>query len=886
MPSAPSSGATSATPPRRGLTYRLVLDESPDDRVAFAALARDPPGVRARGTISTPSSPARSRAPIAPAALRRRERAALLLRLAEVAAARGWLDRGGGPLRGDPRRRRRSSSDEILAAAERVARGHDDLALLQAVLERRVASRHRSRGGGDLAARAWASCFAGAAAATPPAAAGAFRRAASAAEPAGDAGARGAGFWSACSRSPPAIAPRPRGSSTSTARPKHGSGSRRCTRCCSAPRRPPRRPRACCSPSRRPRCAPARPTASWPRPTRCSPARARGRPRQRAAVRSARARVLARNPARFAEAAAAYRAILERAATTRPAPRRGRSTPCSTAQRRDGTPRRTGAGSSRTAPSARRRASAHPSCMAWAAAEEGCSATPPRPRRSTSAWSPSTPTTTRRSPRRRGCSSPAGRLRGRGRDAVERRRALACEGAARAALDLELAALLLDRLDQPAEALAAAGARAGGEPEPTPPRERLVERALARPSGGGAAPPAARHQAAEIIARAADAAEDVEAFAALMGVLLATPADDATFARARRGWFERVLDRPGLPPSRGLDVALLAASELPGDLSLWDRAEPLARAAQAPERLALAYRRALGVAAIRSPHSARPIPEPASPEDRRPRRPSPARTRRRSRRSAAARSSTTRSGSTSPRRRSRSCAASSSSYPALPGPSSGSSWCTTSTSAGTISSRSTTTPSPAPTSPDVRRELLEDAALAAKDLASDSARAMRYYEALYAHKPEPRVRTALERLYERHGRHRDLIALLTAELGALDGSLVSGVASGVDAGAAQKLRARIAQLWLDGAGEAEPAVAMVEQMLDAEPCVPRRVRAAGARAGSLDGGTREARRRAAAPAFGALPRRGPHRRSGARAGDRSRRRRPRRVPALRCCAPS
>src|SRR5262249_28458413 len=34
-------------------------------------------------------------------------------------------------------------------------------------------------------------------------------------------------------------------------------------------------------------------------------------PRERAAVRSARARVLARDPARFAEAAAAYRALLE-----------------------------------------------------------------------------------------------------------------------------------------------------------------------------------------------------------------------------------------------------------------------------------------------------------------------------------------------------------------------------------------------------------------------------------------------------------------------------------------------------------------------------------------------------------------------------------------------
>ena len=115
---------------------------------------------------------------------------------------------------------------------------------------------------------------------------------------------------------------------------------------------------------------------------------------------------------------------------------------------------------------------------------------------------------------------------------------------------------------------------------------------------------------------------------------------------------------------------------------------------------------------------------------------------------------------------------------------------------------------------DARRDLLEDAALAAKDLASDSGRAMRYYEALYALRPEPRVRAALERLFERHGRHRALVDLLSTELPATP---VGHDGAPAEIEAAQKLRARLAQLWLDGVGEAGPAVRLAEEMLAAEP---------------------------------------------------------------------
>ena len=386
--------------------------------------------------------------------------------------------------------------------------------------------------------------------------------------------------------------------------------------------------------------------------------------------------------------------------------------------------------------------------------------------------------------------------------AIDRRRALS-EGAARTALDLELAALLLDPMDQPVEALAVLAPVIESSPA-DPAALRLVERALARP--------ASRRGAADLLESAAEAASDVEAFAALMNVLLATPADDPALRSSRRGWFERVLDRPGLPAPRALEVALAAATELPSDLALWDRAEQLARGLHSPERLAHAYRRALGVAAVRSPSSARPIPELGTPEIAAP--PSIAGLEVETIEEVGRRAveyheewfDEPETVIALLRRVVELAPASSWAFERLKLIYNlGERWDDLFALYDDAVERAADV--------DVRRDLLEDAALAAKDLASDSGRAMRYYEALYAIRPDPRVRTALERLFERHGRHRALIDLLSAELPsssprqALDPELE----------AAQKLRARIAQLWLDGVGEAEPAVALAEEMLAAEP---------------------------------------------------------------------
>ncbi|HVY45291.1 MAG TPA: hypothetical protein VHB21_05400, partial [Minicystis sp.] len=158
------------------------------------------------------------------------------------------------------------------------------------------------------------------------------------------------------------------------------------------------------------------------------------------------------------------------------------------------------------------------------------------------------------------------------------------EGPARVALELELGALLLDRLGRPDEALDAIGEVLDAAPGDAAALE-LATRALARPD--------AAVRAARMLERAADAAEDAELAARLVGVLLSTPASMPELRPARRGWFERLLDREDQPPEAALEIALRAVRELPEDGSLWDRAEKLGRALARPDVVAEAYRREL-----------------------------------------------------------------------------------------------------------------------------------------------------------------------------------------------------------------------------------------------------------------------------------------------------
>jgi golgin subfamily B member 1 len=103
-----------------------------------------------------------------------------------------------------------------------------------------------------------------------------------------------------------------------------------------------------------------------------------------------------------------------------------------------------------------------------------------------------------------------------------------------------------------------------------------------------------------------------------------------------------------------------------------------------------------------------------------------------------------------------------------------------------------------------RIEILREAAMAARDFASDPERAIAYFEKLNALSPgDSRVESSLERLYERHGYRRPLIELLSLRLKAKKTT---------DPG---ELMGRICALWLD-LNEPLPALEWAEKMLERE----------------------------------------------------------------------
>jgi tetratricopeptide (TPR) repeat protein len=101
-----------------------------------------------------------------------------------------------------------------------------------------------------------------------------------------------------------------------------------------------------------------------------------------------------------------------------------------------------------------------------------------------------------------------------------------------------------------------------------------------------------------------------------------------------------------------------------------------------------------------------------------------------------------------------------------------------------------------------RLELLEEAAQIAKDFANHAQRAIRYFEQLLELKPgNVRLTSALERLYERHGCHRELISLRGVRLLTLPLE------------DAQRERSRIASLWLDELNDPSSALIVVEDIV-------------------------------------------------------------------------
>jgi tetratricopeptide (TPR) repeat protein len=102
-----------------------------------------------------------------------------------------------------------------------------------------------------------------------------------------------------------------------------------------------------------------------------------------------------------------------------------------------------------------------------------------------------------------------------------------------------------------------------------------------------------------------------------------------------------------------------------------------------------------------------------------------------------------------------------------------------------------------------RERLLEDAAQTAKDFANMPERAIGYFELLREQRPnDAKLVSALERLYERQGKHRELVALLSHRL------------PGLEADDARRARTRIAKLWLDPLAHPGPALDVLEPVLD------------------------------------------------------------------------
>ncbi|OJY16686.1 MAG: hypothetical protein BGO98_10815 [Myxococcales bacterium 68-20] len=103
---------------------------------------------------------------------------------------------------------------------------------------------------------------------------------------------------------------------------------------------------------------------------------------------------------------------------------------------------------------------------------------------------------------------------------------------------------------------------------------------------------------------------------------------------------------------------------------------------------------------------------------------------------------------------------------------------------------------------DRKFELLEEAAQIAKDFANHAQRAIRYFEQLLDLRPgNVRLTSALERLYERHGCHRELITLRGVRLLSLPRE------------EAQRERARIAALWLDELNDTSSAIIVIEDIV-------------------------------------------------------------------------
>ncbi len=347
------------------------------------------------------------------------------------------------------------------------------------------------------------------------------------------------------------------------------------------------------------------------------------------------------------------------------------------------------------------------------------------------------------------------------------------EGAGRTSLDVDIARLLLDKKDDPAAALDTLGAAVDGAPN-DPSVLALLNRLFAVPEVAS--------QAVELVARAASGAEqmgDGQTQLALLDLLLGDVAGRAGDATARLGWHKKRIERAQVAGDRAREqaAALAAALEVPGELAFWERAEEIARETKSPDPVSDAYEDVIG----------RPLPRELIAdlgvravefheewyED--------------SRRKISLLERLFDANPQDPWAfdRLKLVFDAEERWDEL----------------FNLYDRAIARSDDA-----AKVGLLEDAAHVAKDFAKDTDRAISYFEAFARLKPGTRrIEGALERLYERTSRHRELIALYHGQLGAL------GPAE------ARSLSLTIATLYVDGLREAGPPMRILVQIIGDAP---------------------------------------------------------------------
>ena len=339
------------------------------------------------------------------------------------------------------------------------------------------------------------------------------------------------------------------------------------------------------------------------------------------------------------------------------------------------------------------------------------------------------------------------------------------EGPARSAIELEIAQVLLARTTRWQDALGALRAVLTETPN-DPAARALASQLLAHR--------ATRVDAIQMLEQACEASDEAGTKAQILVRLLDAPAD-ADDATARRGWFERLCDlqRGGGDATAALATAVRAAREMPEVPALWDRVEELARAIPRADEVAALYEEvlarplgrddalAIGERAVQFyeewfEDSGRVVRilervleiEPTAEW---------AFDRLKLLLDAAER------------------------------------WDDLFALYDRALDKAT---------PKKRLALLEEAAQTAKDFADRPDRAIQYLEQLHELRPaDPKLVSSLERLYERQGRHRELVSLLVTRLPSFKRD------------EARRTRARVATLWLDELGDPSQALEIIEPLL-------------------------------------------------------------------------